>query len=109
MKVNIEFELPNDMEYANFNSCPEALHEALCKAIHEGDVQAHNWLNLNVINIATVEEQQFAAMFETYISADESGDAGWLLVAELLHRLDNDKSLDQCQDAVRKHLDGDAV
>lgn len=48
--VTIKFEIEN----ALFEDCKNSrlsLHEALCKAIHELDADAMNWLQDNVVDV----------------------------------------------------------
>jgi hypothetical protein len=57
MKVTITFtvESPSsDTEVELFDGCKNqetSVHEALCQTIHEGNVQALDWLNKYVTNI----------------------------------------------------------
>ncbi len=58
LKAMVTFELPGDKEVPSFpkgdehvHSAHESLHEALCKAIHEQDPEAIQWLTDNIIDI----------------------------------------------------------
>lgn len=55
MKVFVAFELDEDAEkFGGAATVPLSLHEALCKAIHERNEDAENWLTNNITNIADV-------------------------------------------------------
>lgn len=48
----IKFELTeNAVPFGGADNIQDSLHEALCKAIHEQDPDAIDWLTDNVVNI----------------------------------------------------------
>ena len=57
MKIEFEFEFDTKVSFTNNYgdtvTGADAVHEALCLAIHEKDVKARNWLYNNIIDIAT--------------------------------------------------------
>lgn len=54
--MKIEFELGDSpVLFGEAKNIDDSLHEALCKAIHEQDHEAIEWLNANIIDIRTGE------------------------------------------------------
>lgn len=51
MKATIKFEI-DATPFNGITNPKDALHEALCKAIHEGDADALQWLEDNVLDLA---------------------------------------------------------